>query len=160
MRHQQEETQPSGSTFKTQTALSAELKPICTQRTKRESSTGPHKMSSFSFSRPAKPQQQQQKSSAGALCPKNPVHSKGSIQDNDPDGMQQQQGFSAGSLRSNGIADSKGKGQDRRLDGAQSQVNGQPGSDDGKEDAIFWKDKGNMAFKTGKWEVAVQAYSR
>lgn len=114
-------------------------------------------MSSFSFSRPANPQQKQQKSSAGTLRPKIPVHSKGGAH-NDPDGMQQQQEFSAGSLHSNGSACSKGKGEDRCPNGAQ--VSGQPGSDDGKKDALFWKDKGNMAFKAGKWEVAVQAYSR
>ena len=114
-------------------------------------------MSSFSFSRPANPQQQQQRSSAGALRPKDPLHSKGGAHI-DSDGMQQQREFSAGSLHSNSSACSKGKGEDRRPNGAQ--VNGQTGSDDGKEDALFWKDKGNMAFKTGKWEVSVQAYSR
>ncbi len=29
-----------------------------------------------------------------------------------------------------------------------------------REEAAFWKEKGNMAFKAQKWEVAAEAYSR
>lgn len=33
-------------------------------------------------------------------------------------------------------------------------------TDADREEAAFWKDKGNMAFKAQKWEVAAEAYSR
>jgi hypothetical protein len=74
--------------------------------------------------------------------------------------QQEQQESCVGALHSDRIAQGDSKGQDSCSNGKQSQGNEQPGSDDGRENALFWKDKGNMAFKAGKWEVAVQAYLR
>ena len=44
--------------------------------------------------------------------------------------------------------------------GMPSQLEAQEQTDADSEEAIFWKNKGNLAFKAGKWEVAAEAYSR
>jgi len=41
-----------------------------------------------------------------------------------------------------------------------SQFEAQKQTDADSEEAIFWKDKGNLAYRAGKWEVAAEAYSR
>lgn len=46
------------------------------------------------------------------------------------------------------------------VNGAHSKPTGPEDAEANREESAFWKDKGNMAFKAQKWEVAAEAYSR
>ena len=60
-------------------------------------------------------------------------------------------------IKSNGMPDG---GSTHHVDGVHSAPTVCEDVDANREESAFWKDKGNVAFKAKKWEVAAEAYSR
>ena len=60
-------------------------------------------------------------------------------------------------VKSKGIPNGKSK---HHGNGVHSAPTARVDTDANREESAFWKDKGNMAFKAKKWEVAAEAYSR
>ena len=74
-------------------------------------------------------------------------------------GLQQQQPIGrSGQLEDKSKAVPDARSTD--LNGAHNKPAVPKSTDADKEEAAFWKDKGNMSFKAQKWEVAAEAYSR
>ena len=110
----------------------AKLDPISTRSTSARKPTKPKSMSAFSFKHKSSQQQQQQQP----------------VKESSHSNMKTELGQGRDSCRTGTKAKQT------------SLLAESPKIDSRDDGGVAWKEKGNAAFKQGKWEAAVQAYTR